>query len=352
MKAFCLKSPGVVGYCDVPDPILTPWGAILEPVAVAPCTSDVNTAFGGGSPKAPNLVFGHECVGRIVEIGPNVKDFIVGEIVAVPSITPDWRDLDIQNGNYGHAGGHFSGHKLGRSEPGIFSRYFHIEDADTTLAKIPEGVSIKQALMCVDMVATGFTAAEGAEIKFGDTVCVLGIGPVGLMAIVGAKLSGAGKIIAVGSRSVCVNLAGKYGATDILSYKEVDIVEKVLEMTNQRGPDSVIIAGGNDDVFTQAVDMVCYGTGVISNVKYFGGQGTLGFPKFSGGRGMAGKTIHTLLSKGGRDRIQRIMAMIQCGRFDPSPLVTHELSGFENIEKGLFIMKDKPNNLVKVMVEI
>ena len=69
MKAFVLKEPGVVGYEQVPEPVLTPYGAILKPVAVAPCSSDVHTVFGGGSRKAPNLVLGHECVARVLEVG-------------------------------------------------------------------------------------------------------------------------------------------------------------------------------------------------------------------------------------------------------------------------------------------
>ena len=91
MKAFVLKEPGVVGYEQVPEPVLTPYGAILKPVAVAPCSSDVHTVFGGGSRKAPNLVLGHECVARVLEVGEYVTDFVPGELVAVPAITPDWR---------------------------------------------------------------------------------------------------------------------------------------------------------------------------------------------------------------------------------------------------------------------
>ena len=76
MKAFVLKEPGVVGYEQVPEPVLTPYGAILKPVAVAPCSSDVHTVFGGGSRKAPNLVLGHECVARVLEVGEYVTDFV------------------------------------------------------------------------------------------------------------------------------------------------------------------------------------------------------------------------------------------------------------------------------------
>lgn len=352
MKALCLKSPGIVGYCDVPEPILTPWGAILTPVIVTPCSSDVHTAFGGGSPKAPNLVFGHEAVAQVIEVGEYVNDFKVGDIVAVPAITPDWREIDIQNGNYNHAGTPFSGHKLGRSIPGVFAEKFLINDADTTLAKIPQGVSLKQALMSVDVMTTGFTGAEAANIKVGDTVVVIGIGPIGLMAIAGARLLGAARIVAIGSRPKCVELAKKYGATDVISYKDGDVVEQVLEMTMHRGADSVIIAGGPDEVLAQAFDMVCYGIGTISNVNYFGGTGNLAFPKFSGGRGMAGKALHTSLCKGGRARIERMMAMIKYGRVDPEPLITHEQAGFEQIEKALYMMKDKPADLIKVAINL
>ena len=160
-------------------------------------------------------------------------------------------------------------------------------------------------------MTTGFTGAEMADIKVGDTVVVMGIGPIGLMAIAGARQLGAARIIAVGSRTKSVELAKMYGATDIISYRGGNVVEQVLSMTEQRGADSVIIAGGSDEVFTQAFDMVCYGIGTVSNINYFGGTGSLSFPKFSGGRGMAGKTLHTSLCKGGRARIERMMAMIK-----------------------------------------
>lgn len=354
MRAFCLKSPGVVGYCEVKEPSLEgyPYGAIIHPIAVAPCSSDVHTVFGNGSPKAPNLVLGHESIGEVVSVGPYVKDFHVGDKVAIPAITPDWRDTDIQNGNYGHAGAHFSGHQLGRTMPGVFAEKFLVCDADTTLAIVPNCISDKQAIMSVDVVTTGLTGAEEANIKIGDTVCVIGIGPIGLMAIAGAKLLGAARIIAVGTRPKCVELAKYYGATEIISYKDGDIVQQILELTNQKGTDSVIIAGGNDEVFTQAFDMVCYGIGTVSNVNYFGGTGALAYPKFSGGRGMAGKTLHTSLAKGGRARIERIFEMIKYGRLNPEPLVTHVLQGFDKIEDGLMLMKEKPQDLVKVVITI
>lgn len=118
------------------------------------------------------------------------------------------------------------------------------------------------------------------------------------------------------------------------------------------GADCVIVCGGDDQVFAQAIDMVRYGVGTVSNINYFGGTGFLPFPKFSGGRGMAGKTIHTELAEGGRVRIERILRMVQFGRIHPEELVTHELKGFDNIEKALYLMRDKPKDLIKVMVTL
>lgn len=350
MKAFVLAEPGVVRWHDAPEPELVPYGAILKPIAVTPCSSDVHTVFGGGSPKQPNLVLGHECIAEVLEVGSEVKDFRPGDRVAVPAITPDWRDKSIQDGNYKHASAPFSGHQLGRTQPGVFSERFLIRDADTTLAYIPEGITDEQALMCVDVVTTGFTGAEYADIKIGDTVCVLGIGPIGLMAVAGAALQGAGRIIAVGTRPICVELAKRYGATEVLSYKDGDIVEQVKQMTEGIGVDATIIAGGNAEVLTQAYDMTRYGIGTISNINYFGGTGYLPLPIFSGGRGMCGKTLHMELAKGGRMRIERILSMVQYGRLDPSPLVTHHLEGLEKVEDALYMMRDKPKDLVKVMV--
>lgn len=116
-------------------------------------------------------------------------------MVAVPAITPNWKHPDIQDVNFKHAGGHFSGHQLGKSIPGVFAERFHVPCADMNLAKIPNGVSLEDALRCVDVVTTGFTGVEAAEVEFGDSVCVFGVGAIGLAAIMGARQRGAGGLL-------------------------------------------------------------------------------------------------------------------------------------------------------------
>ena len=352
MKAFVLRERGRAEIvCDAPEPVLSePYGAVLSPAAMSPCTSDVNTVYGTGSKKPDNLILGHECVARVVKTASGVRDFKPGDLVAVPAITPDWRETAIQEGNDRHAGRPFSGNALGRTIPGVFAEYFAVKDADTTLAKVPEGVSLKDALMCVDMMTTGLTGAEEAEIRFGDTVVVMGIGAVGLMAVRGAVLQGAARVLAVGTRPVCVELAREFGASEVLSYKNGDIVRQVLDRTGGTGADAVILCGGGDEVFPQAIDMVRYGIGRVVNLKHYPGDGAMEIPKFSGGRGMAGKTVKLELCRGGRARIERMMKLVEYGRIAPGKLVTHELTGFEKIAEGLELMRHKPADLVKVMV--
>ena len=349
MKAFVLEQKGQAHVCECPEPELTDeYSAILTPVALSPCTSDVNTVYYSKTPRN-GLILGHECVARIVKTGSKVRDFNVGDKVAVPAITPDYRHVDVGRSG-AHAGKPFSGNALGRSVPGVCAEYFEVKDADRQLAKIPEGVSDEAALMCVDMMSTGFTGAEAAEIKPDDTVLVIGIGAVGLMAIAAAKLMGAGRIIAVGSRKSSVELALKYGADEVIDYKKDDYVEKTLSETGGRGADEVIICGGGDDVMARAIEAVRYGGGIVVNLKLFGGDGDISFGKFASGRGLGGKTIKMELCRGGREWTEKLLGFIEEGKIDPSRLITLKLEGFSNIEKALELMKDKSDDMIKVMV--
>ena len=351
MKAFVLEKAGLACIKDVKEPeISDEYQAKLSPVAMSVCTSDVNTVYGNGSKKPDNLILGHECVAKVVEVGDKVRDFKPGDIVSVPSMTPDWRHIHIQEGNIVHAGKNFSANALGRSIPGVFAEAFIVNDADLNLALLPEGVSIEDALMCVDMVTTGFTGAEEADIKTGDTVVVLGIGAVGLMAVQAAMLHGAGRIIAVGTRKICRELAYKYGASDVYSYKNTDIVAKILEETGGVGADVVIICGGDDKALSNAMDMVRYGNGRVVNLKLFSGEGDMGFSKFNAGRGMSGKSLKMELGKGGRVRMERLMSMVRYGRITPRDLITHRFEGFENIEKCIELMRNKGNEVIKTIL--
>lgn len=350
MKGLAKLIGGGVGFIEVETPkILTPYNAILKPIAVTPCSSDVHAAFEVENNKAEDWILGHECVAEVVETGELVKDFKPGDIVAVPSVTPDWRAYGSQEGNLTHAKGPFSAFILSGTDHGVFAEYFRVPDADTDLCHIPEGVTIDQALMCVDVVTTGFTGVESADIQYGDTVCVIGIGPIGLMAVAGARLKGAGRIIAVGTRTNCVQLAKEFGATDIISYKNGDIVEQIYSLTGGKGVDVAIVAGGNNKTFEQAILMTRY-NGRISNINYYVSTEPLQIPMLSWGKGMSGKTITGELCKGGRARVDRLMQLVKYGRIAPEKLITRRYEGFGEMETALYAMRDKEDDLVKAAV--
>lgn len=456
MKALVLKGRGNIEYIEKEAPTLqAPHGVLLRPILVSPCTSDVHTIW-QGSPKRPDLTLGHEVVARVAEVGEEVKDFHVGDVVAVSAITPDWSQPDVEE-NYAHAGHNFSAHMLGNTIDGAFQELFYLPYADRNLAHIPDGLSLEDALMCVDVVQTGFTAVEEAGVKPGDTVVVMGIGAIGLAAILGAKLAGARTIYAVGSRpdnvhiaesmdeeapaegsdaagapstSTAVDATAKASAgpqttchIEVLNYRSLHcplpegmhplanstgsaVVNYVLTKTKTKGADAVLICGGSDLSFPQAVDMVKYGTGVVSNVMYYGAEldaqdeelaalrgmqeettdaeavgmhaaedakaaagttprpemrGThaanlnacidsIQIPKFSIGRGMAGKTLKFSLSKGGRANLERVMKLVQTAEVHPSIFITKHYQGIESIAQAIEDMKER--KAIKIAVEM
>ena len=229
MKGFAMLSIGNVGWIEKERPACGPMDAIVRPLALAPCTSDIHTVWEGAIGERHNMILGHECVGEVVEVGSLVKDFKPGDKVIIPAITPDWNSREAQRGYSMHSGGMLAGWKFSNFKDGVFGEFFHVNDADGNLALLPDGVSPAEATMLSDMVPTGFHGVELADVQFGDDVVVIGIGPVGLMAVAGAALRGAANLFAVGSRPNCVEAAKKYGATDIINYRDGSIVEQVME---------------------------------------------------------------------------------------------------------------------------
>ncbi len=352
MKGFAMRKIGQVGWIEKPKPEPGPFDAIVRPLALAPCTSDIHTVYEGAIGERSEMILGHEAVGEIVEVGKEVRDFKPGQRVVVPAITPEWRSVAVQAGVPAqHSEGMLTGWKFSNIKDGVFAEYFHVNDADMNLAFLPDDVPLDQAIMMPDMMTTGFHGAELANVQIGATVAVIGIGPVGLMGVAGAELRGAGRIFAVGSRQKCIDLAIGYGATDIVNYKNGDIVKQVLDATHGKGVDHVIIAGGPSDVLPQAIQMLKPG-GVIGNVNYYGEDKNLRLPLLDWGNGMGHKFIHSGLCPGGRLRMERLINVVRAKRMDPSKLVSHRLHGLDKLPEALELMHDKSKDVVKPVVFI
>lgn len=349
MKGFAMLSIGQTGWIEKEMPACGPMDAIVKPIALAPCTSDIHTVWAGAIGDRHNMILGHEAVGEVVEVGKLVRDFKPGDRVLVSAITPDWNSLAAQEGYPMHSGGMLSGWKFSNFKDGVFAEYFHVNDADGNLALLPEGMDLGAAAMISDMIPTGFHGVELADVQFGDNVAVIGIGPVGLMSVAAAAIRGAANIYAVGSRKNCVDLALEFGATDVINYREGDIVEQIMEKTKGQGVDKIVIAGGDVDTFDQAIRMLRPG-GVIGNVNYLGEGDFVKIPRGDWGCGMSHKTIRGGLMPGGRLRSEKLARLVMTGRIHPEKLITHTFQGLEGVEPALMLMKDKPRDLIKPLV--
>ncbi len=351
MKGFAMLGIGKTGWIEKERPKCGPLDAIVRPLALSPCTSDVHTVWEGAVGDRKDMILGHEGVGEVVEVGSLVKDFKPGDTVIIPAITPDWNSLEAQAGYSMHSHGALGGWKFSNFKDGVFGEFFHVNDADGNMALLPKGLDIAASVMLSDMMPTGAHGVELADVQFGDQVAVIGIGPVGLMAVAFAALRGASRIFAVGSRPTCVEVAKKYGATDIINYREGGIVEQIMDRTHKKGVDKVVIAGGNVDTFIEAVTILKPG-GRIGNVNYLGEGEFVRIPRVEWGVGMGHKQIFGGLMPGGRLRMEKLASMIVANRIDPSLMLTHRFKGFENVEPALMLMKDKPRDLIKPVVMI
>src|SRR6056297_3052052 len=314
MQAFVMAGIGETAIVEKEPPEAGPMDAIIEPTVGLICTSDCHTVHGAIGERE-NLTLGHEVVGVVEEVGSGVEDFEPGDRVAIGAITPDWNSKAAQNGHPSQSNGALGGWKFANVKDGTFAEYVHVNDADGNLAHIPDGVTDHEAVYVCDMLSTGFAGAENAEIPMGGTVAVFAQGPVGLMATKGARLQGAGQVIAVESVPERQELAREYGADEIVDFEEVDPVERIHDLTDGEGVDAAIEALGREETLADCVEVTKPG-GTISNVGYYGEGETVDIPREAWGVGMAEKDIVTDLCPGGSARLRRLLRLIEAGRVD------------------------------------
>jgi threonine dehydrogenase-like Zn-dependent dehydrogenase len=347
MKAFVMKKIGVVGTMEKAVPVPEPNDAVVKTTAALVCTSDVHTV-GGAIGERTNLTLGHEAVGVIYKLGGAVKGFREGDRVAVNAITPCYQCENCLRGYTSQCTEMLGGWKFANVKDGNLAEYFHVNSAQANLAPIPNSLTDEQAVYCTDMMSTGFIGAEHANIPIGGSVAVFAQGPVGLMATVGARLLGAGLVIAVETVPQRKKLAKEFGADVVIDFKEQDPVEAILDLTDRQGVDSSIEALGAQETLEACVKATRPG-GTISNVGYHGHGEYVQVPRKEWGVGMGDKVIRTGLCPGGAERMKRLMRLIETGRVNPLPLTTHRF-GFKDVEKAFDLMRTKADGILKPLI--
>jgi len=347
MKTFVMKKIGEVGFMEKPLPTPGPDDAVIKTTRALICTSDIHTVHGAIGERE-NLTLGHEAVGIVYQVGENVKLFEAGERVVAGASTPDWFALESQAGHPSQSGGPLGGWQFSNTRDGVFGEYFLVNQADANLARIPEGVSDESAVYCCDMLSTGFAGAEIGNIPIGGTVAVFALGPVGLMAVAGAKLRGAGLIIGVDTVEKRFQLAREYGADQVLDFAETDVVAEIRNLTEGEGVDTAIEALGSNTTFQQCIQ-VTKASGTVANIGYHGEGEFLNVPRVEWGVGMSEIDLKNILCPGGRLRMSRLLRILENKRLDPTRMTTHTLP-FDEIDRGFELMEEKLEGVIKPLI--
>lgn len=347
MKTFVMKRIGEVGIMEKPIPDPGPNDAIVKTTRALICTSDTHTVAGAIGERE-NLTLGHEAVGIIYKLGSVVKGFKEGDRVAINAITPCYLCENCQRGYTSQCQTMLGGWKFANMKDGNMAEYFHVNSAQANLTPIPDSISDDVAVYTTDMMSTGFMGAENAAIPIGGSVAVFAQGPVGLMATVGARLLGAGLVIAVESVPARIELARKYGADVVVNFEESDPVQAILDLTDGQGVDSAIEALGAQKTFEDCIKVTRPG-GTISNTGYHGHGEYINIPRLEWGVGMGDKTIRTGLCPGGSERMKRLLRLLEQKRLDPTPMTTHTFP-FDEIEKGFEMMDTKADGIIKPLI--
>jgi threonine dehydrogenase-like Zn-dependent dehydrogenase len=388
MKAVCWYGKHDVRVENVPDPILlNPRDAIVKVTSTAICGSDLHLYDGFIPSMLPGDILGHEFMGQVVQVGPEVRNLRPGDRVVVPfpiscghcffCQNDLWALCDNSNPKasmaealYGQspAGIYGYSHLMGGYAGGQ-AEYVRVPFADVGPIKVPDHLSDEQVLFLSDIFPTGYMAAESAGIQPGDTVVVWGCGPVGQFTIKSATMLGAGRVIAIDRIPERLSLARDQGGAETLNFEGLDVVEALKQLTGGRGPDVCIDAVGLEahvsgfeamvDRAKQAVKIetdravvlreaiqACRKGGVVSLAGVYGG--------FVDTVPMGAAFNKGLTFKMGQTHVHRylrpLLERIERGDIDPSYIITHRLP-LDEAPHAYQMFKDKEDGCVKVVLK-
>jgi len=275
MRALVYHGPGNKAWEEVPKPtVQADTDAIVRVDAVTICGTDLHILKGDVPAVTDGRVLGHEAVGTVEEVGAGVKNVKVGDRVLVSCITACGACRFCREGAYGQClggGGWILGHKI----DGTQAEYVRVPFADTSTYRAPEGVSDEQLLMLADILPTGYEVGVlNGAVRPGDTVAVVGAGPIGLSAIMGARLFSPSHIVAVDMADARLEAAKQFGADVVVNNGREDALAVVQGLTGGLGADVAIEAVGVPATFELCAELIRPG-GRVANVGVHGSPVTL-----------------------------------------------------------------------------
>jgi alcohol dehydrogenase len=350
MRAAVFDEKNRIRIHEVPRPVPGPGEVLLRVTLTTICGTDVHI-LKGEYPVRPGLVVGHEPVGVVEEIGPYVAGLQKGDRVVAGAITPCGHcRACLSNAASQCSQGRdelkaMGGWRFGNTIDGCQAEYVIVPDAQYNLAKIPDGLRDEDVLMCPDIMSTGFSASERANVRIGDAVAIFAQGPIGLCAAAGAKMSGASLVIGVDKVASRLEMSRRMGADVVLNADEQDVVSEIKKLTGG-GVDVAIEALGTQATFESSFRAVRPG-GTISSLGVYSSHLTI--PLDAMAAGLGDHTVVNTLCPGGKERMRRLMSVVAAKRAPFADLITHSFS-LDQIEEAYDLFGNQRGGVLKVAI--
>ena len=350
MRSAVIFGPDDLRVVEKPVPTPGPGEVLLRVEAASLCGTDLKIRAGSFFPSQPppgTFTPGHEYAGTVVALGQTVDEFAIGDRVVVEAHRGCMRCENCVRGrytaclNYGRAE---QGHRaMGMSVDGGFADY--VVNHVTTLYRLPDLVSFEEAVMITTAGTSMYAIDTMGGLVAGESVAVLGPGPVGLTAVQILKSLGAERVFLTGTRDSRLELGQSLGADVVCNVREGDAVEAVLEATGGRGVDAVLECSGAAEAVDQAIRM-CKPAGRIVLVGYFHGPVTADLNRAV----KTGLTLYTIRGEGNRS-VGRCVSLAAHGTLRTEPLITHRFP-LEAIGEAFDTFAERRQDAIKVVLQI
>lgn len=344
MKALVYQGPGKKSLEERPMPtIVNSTDAIVKILKTTICGTDLHILKGDVPTCLPGRILGHEGVGIIEKIGENVTSIKVGDHVLISCITSDGKCEYCRKGMYSHCldGGWILGHQI----DGTQAEYVRIPYADTSLYKLHPNIDYDAVVMLSDILPTGFECGViNGKIQPGNTVAIVGAGPVGLAALLTAQFYSPSQIILIDSDQHRLEVAKQLGATTIVNNMKTNAVDIVMKLTKNRGVDTAIEAVGIPETFLLCEDIVTAG-GTIANIGVHGKKADLHLERlWSHNITITTRLVDTVTTP-------MLLKSLLSKKVNPNLLISHNFK-FENIIEAYNVFsKAADSKALKVIIE-